>query len=328
MALLDPCLFLQSDAHPARSTRAMFTMQYDEGTASLLDMRVTQRGAGANFSVDIAPGVAYVQGDSTTGNVPQTSLQGHYLCWNDATVNDATTAVASAPSAGNERYDLVVLEVKDNAEDAGGVNKPQFRVVAGTPATVGTATPPSLPNTALLLATIGPIVNGTTSITDSLITPANIVAGRRCTPGTVEWQAGSIVPNGWLACDGTAVSRTTYARLFAHIGTSYGVGNGSTTFNLPDLRGKVAVPVKSGQAQVDTIGETGGEYTHTLTTAQMPNHAHDYDGHTATAGVVAGSGVTPALVGEFSRSTSNEGSGSAFNVMQPYQVVGLAVIRT
>lgn len=50
--------------------------------------------------------------------------------------------------------------------------------------------------------------------------------------------AGTAAPTGWLACDGTAISRTTYASLFAAISTSYGVGDGSTTFNLPDLRGR------------------------------------------------------------------------------------------
>ena len=50
--------------------------------------------------------------------------------------------------------------------------------------------------------------------------------------------AGTAAPTGWLACDGTAISRTTYAALFSAVGTSYGVGDGSTTFNLPDFRGR------------------------------------------------------------------------------------------
>jgi hypothetical protein len=67
-------------------------------------------------------------------------------------------------------------------------------------------------------------------------------SGRRlCRPGMVAAYAGSSAPSGWLLCDGTAVSRTTYSALFAAIGTSYGAGDGSTTFNLPDLRGRVPV---------------------------------------------------------------------------------------
>ena len=59
--------------------------------------------------------------------------------------------------------------------------------------------------------------------------------------GTVIHHAGSSAPTGFLACDATAISRATYADLFAVIGTTYGVGNGTTTFNLPDARGLVMV---------------------------------------------------------------------------------------
>lgn len=65
-------------------------------------------------------------------------------------------------------------------------------------------------------------------------------------------------PGGWLLCDGSAVSRTTYADLFAVVGETFGVGDGSTTFNLPDLRHRVAVGKDSGDAAFDAIGETGG----------------------------------------------------------------------
>lgn len=58
-------------------------------------------------------------------------------------------------------------------------------------------------------------------------------------PGAVGFYAQSSAPSGWLACDGSAVSRTTYAALFAALGTAYGAGNGTTTFNLPDARGRV-----------------------------------------------------------------------------------------
>lgn len=102
--------------------------------------------------------------------------------------------------------------------------------------------------------------------------------------------AGANAPTGWLMCDGSAVSRTTFAELFASIGTTYGTGDGSTTFNLPDLRGRVAAGkdnmggtpanrlTAAGAGITGTaLGATGGNQTHTLTTAQMPAH-----GHTAT----------------------------------------------
>jgi len=98
--------------------------------------------------------------------------------------------------------------------------------------------------------------------------------------------AGTTAPEGFLLCDGSAVSRTTYAALFAGIGTMYGAGDGATTFNLPDLRGRaivgkddmggVAAGRVTGASGVDgeSLGATGGEEVHALTTAEMPSHAH------------------------------------------------------
>lgn len=81
--------------------------------------------------------------------------------------------------------------------------------------------------------------------------------------------AGSSAPAGWLLANGTAVSRTTYSKLFAVIGTSYGVGNGSTTFNLPDGRSRYFIGLDSGSASNDALGETGGSassaHTHSVT---------------------------------------------------------------
>ena len=93
---------------------------------------------------------------------------------------------------------------------------------------------------------------------------------------------GAAAPAQWLLCDGTAVSRTTYSALFAAIGVLYGVGNGSTTFNLPDYRGRVMVGLNSTDADFDTLGEKYGSKTHTLTSAQMPVHTHIQNAHTHT----------------------------------------------
>jgi microcystin-dependent protein len=84
--------------------------------------------------------------------------------------------------------------------------------------------------------------------------------------------AGGAAPTGWLLCDGSAVSRTTYASLFAVIGSTFGVGDGSTTFNIPDMRGRVPVGKNSGT--FNTLGGTGGEETHVNTVNEMPSHTH------------------------------------------------------
>lgn len=83
---------------------------------------------------------------------------------------------------------------------------------------------------------------------------------------------------GWLECDGSNVSRTVFANLFAAIGTTFGPGDGSTTFTLPDFRRRVPVgrggtPFPTGDV-ANTIGSAGGEEAHELTVGELPNHTH------------------------------------------------------
>ena len=94
------------------------------------------------------------------------------------------------------------------------------------------------------------------------------------------WMAG-LAPTGWLLCDGTAISRTTYSALFGVLGVTYGVGDGSTTFNLPNMVNRVPVG-KASTGTFATLGSTGGVETVTLTTAQLAAHAHTIDSHNHT----------------------------------------------
>jgi len=101
-------------------------------------------------------------------------------------------------------------------------------------------------------------------------------------PSTVIFKAGADIPAGWLYCDGSAVSRTTYANLFNEIGATYGAGDGSTTFNIPDLRGKTAIGDGQGTyagASVRVLGDFLGEETHQLSVAELASHAHSDAGH-------------------------------------------------
>src|SRR5215467_6824657 len=91
--------------------------------------------------------------------------------------------------------------------------------------------------------------------------------------GPLPWPTAT-APLGWILCDGAAISRTTYAALFAVIGTTYGVGDGSTTFNLPNCKGRIPVGFDSGQTEFNALGKTGGEKTHTLTVAELATHDH------------------------------------------------------
>lgn len=100
--------------------------------------------------------------------------------------------------------------------------------------------------------------------------------------------AGSTAPQGYLFCDGSAVSRTDYADLFAAIGTTYGAGDGSSTFNLPDLSGRVVL----GVSQSHALGTTGGEATHVLTEQELPAHSHTVPAHSHGNNITA---TTPVL---------------------------------
>jgi microcystin-dependent protein len=125
--------------------------------------------------------------------------------------------------------------------------------------------------------------------------------------GTVIDFAGSAIPLGYVFCDGAALSRAGYPQLFAAIGTAWGVGDGSTTFNVPDLRGRVTAGLDNmgGTAanrltanmvlpNGNTLGAVGGNQTHVLTVGEMPQHSHGVSdpGHTHSyQALIPGSGV-------------------------------------
>ena len=145
--------------------------------------------------------------------------------------------------------------------------------------------------------------------------------------GSVHAIAANVVPTGYLPCNGQAVSRTTYANLFARIGTTHGVGDGSTTFNVPNLTDKGLFGSGS-----NSVGASIGENTHVLTTAETPAHTHTIDLEVDGAG---GSGfdyatwetsnnATPAVPA--GASTSSFGGGSAHNNIQA-SIVILWVIK-
>jgi microcystin-dependent protein len=102
--------------------------------------------------------------------------------------------------------------------------------------------------------------------------------------GSIVAYAAAAAPSGWLLCDGSAVSRATYAALFGAIGKAYGAGDGGTTFNLPNLKGRAPVGRDAGQSEFDALGESGGAKSVTLTAAQSGSPAHSHGvGSLATA---------------------------------------------
>jgi microcystin-dependent protein len=133
---------------------------------------------------------------------------------------------------------------------------------------------------------------------------------------------GTSVPSGWLECNGQVISRSVYSGIFTAIGTTFGAGDGSTTFALPDFSRRVAVGRGgSGTATLaNTVGATGGEETHVLTTPEIPAHTHTYTSATfasqyGTGAVSAANSTSAGTVG------GSTGGGGAHNNIQPSVVV-------
>jgi len=195
-----------------------------------------------------------------------------------------------------------------------------------------------------------PVTADTRSITERvnvLIRDYNTML--RVPAGCVMPFAGATPPVGWLLCFGQAVSRTSYSDLFAAIGTTYGAGDGSTTFNLPDLRGRVAAGkddmgggaagriTSSGQAGITgtTLGAAGGAQDNTLDTTRIPAHSHGYSdpghvhsflqGDSTPASFTSRAGEGDGNNNYFTSTTgsgvgitiSNAGGGGAHNNTQP-----------
>lgn len=137
-------------------------------------------------------------------------------------------------------------------------------------------------------------------------------------PGIVSAYAGTVAPTGWLLCDGTLYSRTTYPRLFSAIGTTY--GGASTTFGVPNIKGATVVGVDSSQSEFNTIGKTGGAKTHTLTVAQIPSHNHTITSMFYDSAKYAplGSYLSGDVHSSKTLTTDSTGGGGSHNNLQPY----------
>ena len=158
-----------------------------------------------------------------------------------------------------------------------------------------------------------------------------VIGGDGNPPGAILQFAGLTAPEGYLLCQGQAVSRAGYARLYAVIGVIYGAGDGSTTFNLPDYRGRGPMGLSASQSQFATPGQRGGESSHTMTWAEMAKHSHSVAGR--IIGRASGGGNFRELT-DFNSGLANNnseswaaGDGAPFNVLDPYLVTNF-IIRT
>ncbi len=143
--------------------------------------------------------------------------------------------------------------------------------------------------------------------------------------GTIIAYGGSVIPALYVECSGQLLNRVVYAKLFEAIGTTYGVGNGSTTFNMPDLRGRL--PIGKGTSDLGTLRTLGtkiGTDTHTLTQGQMPLHTHAISSRAQSGTIYPtyGAGGSPITI---QGSTESAGGGLPHNNVQPSLVVSFMI---
>ena len=142
--------------------------------------------------------------------------------------------------------------------------------------------------------------------------------------GEVKLWTSETIPPKYRKCEGQAISRTTFATLFAVIGTKFGEGDKSTTFNVPNLTENVPM----GPGATNKLATKLGEALVHLTEAQLPSHFHTANGETVSAGEggtnaeIAGSGTFYRKIG---RATSSVGSGNGHNNIQPSLVLNFII---
>lgn len=170
--------------------------------------------------------------------------------------------------------------------------------------------------------------NGETGWTNAINDNWTLLDNRLVPPGAVMFYAAATPPNGWYACDGTAKNRTTDAALFAVIGTTFGAGDGSTTFNVPDARSRNVVAAGQGTGlTLRNLAATGGEETHALTIPEMPSHNHTVSGAMPSAGAVFQGSGTGGGGGSPAPSIGFTGGNGSHNVMDPFVVLTCMIKR-
>jgi microcystin-dependent protein len=161
------------------------------------------------------------------------------------------------------------------------------------------------------------------------------VTGGQEAVGSVKPWLTAVAPAYWMLADGSAISRTIYPELFALIGTSFGAGDGSTTFNLPDLRSRFILGSGQGASLTNRVlAAIGGEENHQLTIAELASHTHIQNAHNhsiqSNAVGYAGGGYAAKVycasasadaVGNTTATNQNTGSDTAHNTMPPFLVL-------
>jgi microcystin-dependent protein len=141
----------------------------------------------------------------------------------------------------------------------------------------------------------------------------------------------TFVPPNWVFADGRALSRTAYPELFAMIGTSFGAGDGTTTFNVPDYRGRTIIGAGAGPGLTNRpLGTSGGAETHALTEAELAPHVHTQTANISGLLAAGSNGAGMSFGGSPNNQptqqvTLSAGAGAAHNNMQPWTASNILI---
>ena len=291
-----------------------------KGATSLASTLVANGNATFNGNVSVS-GSFLVSGVATLASAVNikgpASLASTLLVGGAATLNGTVSVAGAFTVSGASTFTSAVA-----------VNAP----LSVTGAAVFTSTV-NISKSLVVAATVESTLGGV-KFPDGTLQSTAAAAASTIPAGSVFDYAGTAAPSGYLLCFGQAVSRSTYSDLFTAIGTTFGSGDGSTTFNLPDLRGRVAAGkddmggsaanrITSGGSGITgtTLGASGGTQTHTLTTAEMPAHTH-------TGALGAGSFVATGACGSGGNvNTGSTGGGGARQNTQPTLILN-KIIKT
>lgn len=286
--------------------------------------------ATVGYVLDTASG-GTVNFDSLTcaGNAGEVIVAGNLVYLNTADQEWYKTDADTAATVDNVQLGIALGTGSDGVAITGGIQ------IAGTyttsALTAGALYYASATAGGISTTVAGRQIGVALSTTKLLLLPETTVQRTTGVPvGSIFPYAGATAPTNYLLCYGQAVSRATYAVLFAVLGTAYGTGDGSTTFNLPDLRGRVIAALDNlggvsanvvTDTDADTLGGTDGEEDHVLTEAELATHDHDFQGGARLPGSPDNndnsysSSSSSASTDYFATATA--GSNTPHNTMQP-----------
>lgn len=296
---------------PMQTPQGLLTVPWQNWFRQLMD-RVGGNSATSNADIPLPISIA----NGGTGNATQaaaiTALAGAQTSGKYLRSNGTNTLLAAIQ--GTDVPTLNQNTTGTAANIAGGLGgQVPYQSAAGTTAMLANGT-------------AGQVLTsqGTTLAPDWTTVSSAFVSGMIIDFG------GFFAPSGWLICDGSAISRTTYAALFAAISTTFGAGDGTTTFNLPDSRGTVSVGAGTGSGLTPRgLSAIGGEETHVITTTEMPSHNHTQTGDNGVGGGNTVNANQNGRTGANSlfNTTNSTGGGNAHNNMQPFLVLN-RIIKT